>query len=312
MKAHVVMTSLPSTKPIGTPAPDRETTLETADGTALHLECFTSQAPSDVPAGGSPGSAPRGVVVYVHGFASYAAPYRHVAGAFAETGCEVTTFDLRGHGASAGRRGHVARFQQYVDDLGAVIAHARAGHADLPWALVGHSMGATVVLDYLLSVTPLPTCAIAATPYMDVSMRVPWYKSMIAPIADVLLPAVTMPHGIPFSGCSSDPAVVARIEADPSVVRVASARWYRECQRAQARIMDRAGGLEVPTLVLVAGQDKVVSTDASLAFAKAAGRAAEVRPYPALYHEVFLEPDRARVIGDVTTWVAERLNAPRS
>jgi alpha-beta hydrolase superfamily lysophospholipase len=305
MNAHEQMAPHVADRPIGSPIPDHERTLEPPDRTALHLERFFPRTPGAARIEG-PRSPPRGLVVFVHGFASYGSPYRHVAASFAESGAEVTTFDLRGHGRSEGRRGHVRRFREYLDDLAAVITDARTGHPDLPWALVGHSMGATIVLDHLLSAAPLPTCAIAATPYLDVSMRVPWYKALIAPVADLLLPAVTMPHGIPFSGCSSDPEVVARIESDPSVVRVASARWHRECQRAQARILERAHGLRVPTLVLVAGQDRVVSSEASLRFARAAGGAVEVRSYPDLYHEVFLEPARGQVIEDAAAWLMNR------
>ncbi|HXI56524.1 MAG TPA: alpha/beta hydrolase, partial [Polyangia bacterium] len=65
--------------------------------------------------------------------------------------------------------------------------------------------------------------------------------------------------------------------------------------------------LQVPTLMLVAGDDRLVSSDTSLAFAAAVGPAVEVRQYPGLYHEMFLEPERAGLIADIVHWITQHL-----
>ncbi|HET9225959.1 MAG TPA: alpha/beta fold hydrolase, partial [Thermoanaerobaculia bacterium] len=44
--------------------------------------------------------------------------YPHVIEALTGAGFEVWAFDQRGHGHSEGVRGHVLRFQEYLDDLG--------------------------------------------------------------------------------------------------------------------------------------------------------------------------------------------------
>ncbi|HEY4186107.1 MAG TPA: alpha/beta fold hydrolase, partial [Polyangia bacterium] len=99
---------------IGAPPPHREEVLETPDpgGEWLHLEHF---APP-------PAAPPRLVVVFTHGFSPYATPYRHVAQALVEAGHAVTLYDVRGHGHSTGRRGHVEAFDDYVADLERVVA----------------------------------------------------------------------------------------------------------------------------------------------------------------------------------------------
>ena len=33
----------------------------------------------------------------------------------------------------------------------------------------------------------------------------------------------------------------------------------------------------------------------------------ELKVYPGLYHEVFNEPERAQVLGDVVAWISKRL-----
>jgi alpha-beta hydrolase superfamily lysophospholipase len=91
---------------------------------------------------------------------------------------------------------------------------------------------------------------------------------------------------------------------------VATPRWFNEVRAAQARIRAAAGRLTVPTLMQVVGQDRIVSTEVSLAFA-AESKAIEVRRYEGLYHELFLEPERDRVIADLRDWVVARARPAR-
>src|SRR5436190_13256617 len=142
--------------------PDLEEKVETADGLALHVERF------------EPKGLPRAAVVMIHGFSAHCGAYRHVAGALADAGHAVTTFDCRGHGRSQGRHGHVRRFSDYGDDLHRVLAHARAASPGWPAAIVAHSQGATVTLDYLFRGVGTIDALVAAAPYLDLRMPVPF------------------------------------------------------------------------------------------------------------------------------------------
>jgi lysophospholipase len=178
-------------------------------------------------------------------------------------------------------------------------------------AFVGHSHGATVVLDYLLRREELPACAVAATPWLALRMSVPWWKRAVAaPLARVA-PALALHNEIHATDLSRSPEVVTRFDTDPLVLHVATPRWFQEARAAQARLLAARALLSVPTLVLVAGDDQVVSSDATLAWAQAAGPAVSVRSYPALYHEVFREPEREQVIADVREWLRSALLARR-
>src|SRR5205085_1160262 len=133
------------------------------------------------------------VVVFVHGFSPYATPYRHVAGALVQAGFAVTMYDARGHGHSTGRRGHVEHFSDYTDDLEGVVALARARHPGTPFALVGHSMGGAVVLDYerLRATGPeeaKPLCVVAAAPMLEIALPVPFLKRALDTLFGPLVP----------------------------------------------------------------------------------------------------------------------------
>lgn len=286
-------------RPIGVPPPQRDELLQTPDDEWLHLEHF-------VPAG-----APRAVVVFTHGFSSYGAPFRHVAQAFVEAGCAVTLYDARGHGHSTGRRGYVRDFADYGADLGRVVARARAPFPGVPFALIGHSQGGAITLDYLLAGAsaehPLPVCAVAAAPMLEIIVPIPWYKRVVNTVFGPLFPRVPVPNGITADMVSRNADIRAAFVRDPLVHHVATARWFRTAEQGERRILSLAPKLTVPTLLLTAGEDRIVSTRAQDDFAAAApAQLLEHCRYPELYHEMFMEPERDRVIADVVSWVVAR------
>ena len=286
-------------RPIGAPPPQREDLLQTADDEWLHLEHF------------GPTGAPRAVIVFTHGFSSYGAPFRHVAQAFVEVGCAVTLYDARGHGHSTGQRGYVRQFADYVDDLARVVTRARQPFPGVPFALIGHSQGGAITLDYLLSGTgadrPLPVCAVAATPMLEIIVPIPWYKRVVNAVLGPLFPRIAVPNGITADMVSRNDVIRAAFARDPLVHHVATSQWFKTAEDAERRIRASASRLSVPTLLLTVGQDRIVSARAQDDFAAAAPpHLLQQHRYPELYHELFMEPERDRVIADVVSWVVSR------
>ncbi|GGM51060.1 alpha/beta hydrolase [Longimycelium tulufanense] len=92
----------------------------------------------------SPGPAP--VVVFVHGvfIDTLASFYFTLAPAFAAAGCEVITYDLRGHGKSE-RPPSGYRIDDFVTDLDALLDEMGV---TAPVHLVGNSFGGTVAFGH--------------------------------------------------------------------------------------------------------------------------------------------------------------------
>ncbi len=271
----------------------------TVGGQKLHLEHHEPQG------------RPLGTVVSVHGYAAHSALYRHLGARLAAAGFWVTQFDCRGHGRSSGRRGHVARFGDYLEDLSAVASRARELAPAGSLAFVGHSHGATIVLAFLLDPArgPAPDRVVLAAPYLALAMPVPAVKRIFGPLMARVWPTLTMHNEIRAENVSRNPLVVQNFDRDPLVHHVATAGWFHEVRRAQTRIRAAAGELRVPALLLVAGQDKIVSAEAALEIAAAAGPTIDVRKYEGLYHELFLEPEADRVIEDIAAWLTRGSSA---
>jgi alpha-beta hydrolase superfamily lysophospholipase len=276
------------------PQPTAEETLQTHAGLALHCERF------------SPAAEVRAAALVVHGFSSHCGLFRHVAAALAGAGFATLTFDCQGHGRSAGRRGYVRRFSDFGDDLVLAMERARAAAPGRPFYLVTHSQGSAIALDVLLSGRGTADLLVAAAPYLGLRLKVPAYKLALSRLLGGVWPTVTMANGLRPRDVSRNPDVWAGMDTDPLVHHVATPRWFNEVRAAQARILAQAAALRVPTLMLLAGGDRIVDNQVALGFARDAGPIVEVKQYEGLFHEIFLEPERDQVIADVIAWLVAR------
>ena len=87
------------------------------------------------------GFDPQSLMLIVHGFGEHSGRYEEMATWFARKGFAVFALDLQGHGRTPGRRGHVANFEFFLDDVEEYLAALREDYPALPAVLVGHSMG---------------------------------------------------------------------------------------------------------------------------------------------------------------------------
>ena len=273
--------------------PDIETSVQ-RNGCTIHVEHYRARGET------------RLSLVMVHGYSAHCGLYRHVGTAFASAGIAGSQFDLRGHGHSSGRRGHVVDFDEYVDDLAIVVDWARQQDAGKPWVLLGQSMGGAVSLAFVLSraKTKEPDRLILASPWLKLKMKVSAPKQMAANVAARVFPTLTMPNGLTAENVSRNPLVLAGFDKDPLVHHVATAGWFMATLRAQARIRLRAKELGVPTLMVLAGSDRIVANEVNLTLAREAGPIVEVRNYPEVFHEMFLDPEADAVVADISTWLA--------
>jgi alpha-beta hydrolase superfamily lysophospholipase len=203
----------------------------------------------------------------------------------------------------------VRRFSDYADDLGRVIARARDRSPGLPLAVVAHSHGVAVTLDYLFRGVGTFDALVAAAPYLDLKLKIPLYKRMISPVMGALWPTLTMSNEIALDVACSDPEACAAMAADPLIRHVATPRWFNEVRATQARLRASATELKIPTFMAVAGDDRLVDSAAAVAFAKAAGPIVDLKVYEKLFHEMYLEPDRDVVIADFVDWLGRRFAA---
>ena len=277
--------------------PPLESTLRTGDGLALAAEHHLQ-----------PGC--RAVVVIVHGYAEHVGRYTELLAALDAAGYECHLLDLRGHGRSGGVRGHVLRFNDYLDDLDlflARIAEVRPPEPGTPRVLLGHSLGGLISLQYILHRPDAFAALAVSSPFLHPRIELPWLKVGLASVASRLVPTLLIPSDIEARWLSHDPAVVAAYEADPLVFKTLNPRWFFEVRRAQREVFERAGEIRLPALVLLGSADPIADPETSRQIYERLGSADKhLEIYEGFLHEILNEVERARVVRDLLAWLDAR------
>jgi len=254
-----------------------------------------------------PDEPPKAVIGLVHGLGEHSGRYGPVAARFTAAGYAVCAFDLRGHGASGGRRGDT-RFTDAFDDIDRLLAGAAARFPDRPRFLYGHSLGGLLVLAYTLARRPAVAGVVASGPALHNALREQKAKMVAVRLLGPILPTLALPSGLDDRLISRDPAVVAAYRADPLNHDRATLGFALDALRTADTVLAAAGEFPVPLLLIHGGGDRITYPSGSRAVADALGpQRCTLIVYDGLFHEVHNEPERDRVLGDVVAWLDSRL-----
>ena len=257
-----------------------------------------------------PVSKPLGTVILVHGLGEHAGRYGEVAAHLHQWGFAVRAYDQQGHGQSEGPRGDLLRPGSLQADLCRVIddTRQRPSLANLPLILLGHSLGGLVVARTLAEGLRPVDAAVLSSPALGAFPNL-FQKILLATLPRVV-PHWRVDNGLKADFVSRDPDVVKAYKADALVHRRIStglAAWILE--NGEKTLAD-AAQWEVPTLLLYAGQDKLVNAQATADFARAAPQAVvQAQCFEAMYHEIFNDLYRAQVFAALKRWLLARFSA---
>jgi alpha-beta hydrolase superfamily lysophospholipase len=256
----------------------------------------------------------RAAVAILHGHGEHSGRYGAVVDALTARGFAVHAFDLRGHGRSPGRRGHIEAWDEYRDDLEAFVAHVRSQEAPgTPVFLYGHSLGGAIALEYgLRRPDGLAGVVASGASLVPSGVRSPALEALGRALSRVW-PTFSLKMPLEQVALSRSPDVLAAKGADELNHRWISARAATETLPALAWTSANAAAWRLPLLVIHGGADRIVDPEGSRAFAEAAraGGATDVelRIYEGGYNEPHNDLEAPRVMADVTDWLERHLAA---
>ncbi len=256
------------------------------------------------------GQVLRGQIVLVHGLGEHMGRYAHVVKHLNDWGFAVRTYDQYGHGKSSGNRGCLPSPHRLLDDLVLVIDDTRKKMAaqntvNTPLVLLGHSMGGLVAARFVsLAIRPVDALVLSS-PALGAKLKA--VDKLLLAVLPKIAPNLAVPNGLDASKISHDPEVVKAYLADPLVHNKISPRLGKWIMDNGAATIESASTWHVPTLLMYAGQDKLVDAAASRRFTSLAPKSIlQSTCYEALYHEIFNEVDSSPVFAEVRGWLNAR------
>jgi alpha-beta hydrolase superfamily lysophospholipase len=224
----------------------------------------------------------------------------------------IFAWDARGHGRSPGERGAARELGDVVKDVDAFVRHIAQeyGIALQNMILLAHSLAAVTVGAWVHDYGPPIRGLILATAAFEVKLYLP-----------LAIPALRLQRRLFGPGrvksyvratmLTHDPAEAARYDADPLIFRQIAINILLDLHDTAQRLLADAGAIQVPVLMLAAGRDWVVSLDAQRKFFNGLSSPLKrMHVFPAMYHALFHEQERAQVIERVREFVRERFAQP--
>ena len=285
----------------------------------------------------APEGPPRGIVHLVHGISEHIGRYDETARFLAEHGFLVCGEDHLGHGRTVtdGSYGFFAPENGWTlaaRDVRALRKLEGARHPNLPYFLLGHSLGSFLTRTYLIlwpgtvSGAVLMGTGQEPAPLVALGKRISALECRrlgprgVSPLVHTLsLGAYNRrfrPSRTPSDWLSRDPAEVDAFLADPLCQSRPTVSLFRDmmgglqliARRDQLARMDPSvpvcflSGQEDPVGGMGRGVEQVVRM-----FQDAGCRDLSLHLYPGARHELFHEQNRREVWADLLDWLEDRL-----
>jgi alpha-beta hydrolase superfamily lysophospholipase len=240
----------------------------------------------------------------VHGASEHSGRYQHFAEHFVGGGYAVAGFDNIGHGRSEGTPGYVRRFSDFVETLDVFQKQVAEDFPGLPQILLGHSMGGLISALYLLTNQQRFAGCVLSGPVIKTDLEPPILQLLLIRCLSLLLPKLGVLQLDP-SGVSRDPAEVERYVNDPlNYSGKLSARTVSELFKSMNYVQQDASVISLPILMLHGGADTMASPKGSRFLDEHVSSPDKtLQIYPGLFHEIFNEPEKEQVFGDIDSWL---------
>ena len=279
--------------------PPAEETMASWDGAELFYRAWIPEKPTE-----------KALLLFHRGH-EHSGRWAEVVTMLALDDVAVFAWDARGHGRSAGERGSAENFGTMVKDVDAFVRHVseRHGFALKDMIVLAHSVGAVSVAAWVHDYAPPIRAMILATPAFRVRLYVPLAIPSLRLKQKFLGPGYVKSY-VKAKMLTHDPVQAALYDADPLIFRQIAVNVLIALHDAGTRLLADAGAINVPTLMLSAGRDWVVSLDAQREFFNGLSSPVKrMHVFPAAYHAIFHEKERAQVVDRAREFILERFAA---
>lgn len=251
----------------------------------------------------------RAVILYLHGQGDHSGPFAAMGDLLCESGFQVYAHDHRGFGLSRERRGDIRSYETFIDDVMTMLAHAGRQNPGKAIFLLGLSMGGHLALRSAYRAGSAVAGVVALSPGFKLRTPPPWRLVFKTVLFSLLTPL----RYIPVMGevvTTRNPIHVARATADEHYVNSFTARFFVEAVRSIHRAKREVPRLQVPVLIMQAGNDFLICPEESRRFFERIQHPDKrFRLLDGLCHNLVAEPEMPDVAREVAEWIG--MHAPQ-
>ena len=251
---------------------------------------------------------PHAVIIALHGMNDYSNAFAGPGAWWAEN-AGITTYaiDQRGHGRTP-EFGRWAGKKTMTADLRAAIEAVRMQHPELPVFVLGHSMGAGVVLAAAREEQLDADGMILAAPGVWGGSAMPLPYRISLNLAAGLAPGKTLTGERAERQSTDNIEALRAMYYDPLVIKETRLDAVLGVVRLMGTAYGAADEVEGDILVLIGEKDEIIPLKAMNKTAQQLGGDVAIKRYPDGWHLLFRDLQAETVWRDVANWITERIS----
>ncbi|MGA2499907.1 MAG: bifunctional alpha/beta hydrolase/class I SAM-dependent methyltransferase [Tepidisphaeraceae bacterium] len=277
-----------------------EHTFKSSDGTELFYRAWLPEKP-----------AGRALLLFHRGH-EHSGRWQETVEGLKLEGIAVFAWDQRGHGRSPGERGSAENLAAVIKDADTFARHVCQAHgiAMENVAVMAHSVGAVIATAWVHDYAPPIRALILAVAAFRVRLYVPLAVPMLRLKQRFLGPGFVKSY-VKAKMLTHDPQQAAAYDADPLIFRQIAVNILLDLHDTSTRLLDDAGAITVPTLMLAADNDWVVTVSGQQEFFRRLGSTVkQMDVLPGFSHAIFQETQRARAVERVRGFLLDCFGRP--
>jgi alpha-beta hydrolase superfamily lysophospholipase len=247
-------------------------------------------------------------LILIHRGHEHSGRWQEVVEQLGLEGVAVFAWDARGHGISPGERGAAENVMALEKDLDAFVRHVSDANG-IPVAnmmVMAHSVGAVIAAAWVHDFAPAIRGLVLATPAFRVKLYVPLAIPLLR-LKEKLFERGFVKSYVRAGVLTHDAEEARKYAADEQIFRQISVKMLLDLHDTSTRLLADGGAITTPVLMLSAGSDWVVKLGAQKKFYDGLSSAIKgMEVFPATYHAVFHERNRAEIIGKARQFILDR------
>lgn len=247
----------------------------------------------------------RAIIAAVHGMNDYAGAFLLAAPEWAARGITTYAYDQRGFGRSPGQ-GRWPGAPALKQDLRAFVAAIRRDHPSAPLFVLGHSMGAAVVMAAHREAPLDADGIILAAPGVWGGAQLPLVYRATLNLAASVAPGKTLTGESAGRQASDNIPFLRAMYGDPNVIKETRLDAVLGVVRMMGEGWDASDEIAGDFLVVYGAKDDIIPVKK---IRKAAARLSgdiDAREYPDGWHLILADEGRAKPVGDIADWIKAR------